>query len=296
MNVQDLVRKIQHLEFSTNRKVNDIFVGNYKSAFRGKGMEFADIRAYDEGDDFRDIDWITTAKQQKLFVKTYHESRELTTLLLIDVSGSMHVSSTQRTKKEIALELIATLCFSSLKNNDRVGAVFFTDKVLEFVYPRKGWAHVWKILRSTILHFEQNMYSSSDITVPLHFVTKAFPRRALAFIVSDECDGENQSVKKAFSTLSHVHDCVFARVFDPLEKGVHVHGVFRFQDPETGDVGYVDLTNPHKKKQFAALREKKELSMKRMLQSTAVDMVEIGPKDSLYKQLFVFFKLRQQRY
>lgn len=293
MEVKDLVKKINHLEFTTNRKVNDLFVGSYKSAFKGRGVEFADIREYDEGDDFRDIDWITSAKQQKLFVKTYHETRELTTLILVDLSSSMNFSSTQKTKKEVCLEILTTLCFSALKNNDKIGALFFTDKVEEFIYPRKGQGQVWRILRSALVGFEKNTYKQSDISQALQFLSTAFPRRAISFLISDEFDPKNRELQKYFKIANQQHDFIFTRVFDPLEKEMNLTGVFTFEDPETGRKSIIDLSKEKTRKEFNTIRRTKETQTQKMLQKSGVEMVEIGTQDSVYKKLFVFFKKRQ---
>lgn len=295
MEVKDLVKKINLLEFTTNRKVNDLFVGSYKSAFKGRGVEFADIREYDEGDDFRDIDWITSAKQQKLFVKTYHETRELTTLILVDLSSSMNFSSTEKTKKEMSLEILTTLCFSALKNNDKIGALFFTDKVETFIYPRKGQGQVWRILRSALMGFEENAYKKSNIGAALRFLSTAFPRRAISFLISDEFDSNDKELQKSFKIANQQHDFIFTRVFDPLEKEMDMKGVFTFEDPETGRKSIIDLSHEKTRKEFQMIRREKEHNMQKMLQNCGVEIIEIGTQDSVFKKLFVFFKKRQLR-
>lgn len=293
MEVKDLVKKIQHLEFTTNRKVNELFVGSYKSAFRGRGIEFADIREYDEADDFRDIDWVTTSKQQKLYVKTYHETRELTTMILVDLSSSMNFGSGDRTKKEVALEVLTMLCFSALKNNDKIGALFFTDKIESFIYPRKGQGQVWRILRTALLGFENNHHKASDIQGALSFLLTAFPRRAISFLVSDEFDTQNKEIQRAFKIANRQHDFIFTRVYDPLEKEITLGGVFSFEDPETGQRRVIDLSHPKTKERFNALRREKEQSMQKVLRQCGVEMTDICTTDSVYKRLFVFFKKRQ---
>lgn len=294
MEVKNLVKKIQNLEFVTNRKVNDLFVGSYKSAFKGRGIEFADIREYDEGDDYRDIDWITSAKQQKLFVKTYHETRELTTLILVDLSSSMQFGSTGKTKKETALEVLTTLCFSALKNNDKIGALFFTDKVEQFIYPKKGQGQVWRILRQALLGFENHAFgASSNIEEALRFLNAAFPRRAISFLISDEFNPESLGVQRAFKVANKQHDFIFTRVSDPFEKAIDIRGVYSFEDPESGRKHVVDLTHSQTRRQFEIVRRAKEESMQKTLQQCGVEMVDIGTTESVYKKLFVFFKKRQ---
>lgn len=293
MEVTDLVKKINHLEFVTNRKVNDLFVGSYKSAFRGRGIEFADIREYDEADDFRDIDWITTSKQQKLFVKTYHETRELTTMIVVDLSSSMNFGSTEKTKKQTALEILTTLCFSALKNNDKIGALFFTDEIESFIYPRKGQGQVWRILRTALTEFEKNKHKTSDPEKALSFLMKVFPRRAISFLISDEFDAQDEKLQKALKIIHRQHDFIFTRVYDPLEKEITVRGVFSFENPETGEKSIVDLSHPQTQKNYNRLRAEKEEAMMKVLRKCNIEMTQISTQDSVYKKLFVFFKKRQ---
>jgi len=292
MNPKDLIKRIRRLEITTNRKVNDLFVGNYKSAFKGRGVEFADIREYNEGDDYRTIDWITSAKQNKMYVKTYQETRELTTMMLVDLSSSMNFGSVEKTKRETALELLAMLCFSALKNNDKMGALFFTDKIECFIPPKKGQAHMWRILREALLKFEDNHYQSSNIEEVCQFLNTAFPHRSICFLISDEIT-PNPETKKKLHVTNQKHDLVFLRVIDPLEKGVTHGGLIAACDPETGESLHIDLSDKKVRERYNAIRQQKEEKLSKLLKSTQIDTLELLTTESLFKKLFWFFKQRQ---
>jgi len=292
MNPKDLIKRIRRLEIVTNRKVNDLFVGNYKSAFKGRGVEFADIREYNEGDDYRTIDWITSAKQNKMYVKTYQETRELTTMMLVDLSSSMNFGSTEKTKRETALELLAMLCFSALKNNDKMGAVFFTDKIEHFIPPKKGQAQLWRILREALLRFEDNHYQTSDIQEVCQFLNTAFPHRSICFLISDEIHPDPET-KKRLHVTNQKHDLVFLRIVDPLEKGVTHGGLIAAADPETGEAMHIDLGHKKVRERYNKIRQEKEEALSKLLKSTQVDTLELLTTESLFKKLFWFFKKRQ---
>jgi len=292
MNPKDLIKRIRRLEIVTNRKVNDLFVGNYKSAFKGRGVEFADIREYNEGDDYRTIDWITSAKQNKIYVKTYQETRELTTMMLVDLSSSMNFGSVEKTKRETALELLAMLCFSALKNNDKMGAIFFTDKIEHFIPPKKGQSQMWQILREAITRSENNHYQKSDIEDVCQFLNTAFPHKSICFLISDEIQPTPEA-KKRLHVTNQKHDLVFLRIVDPLEKGLSQGGLMIACDPETGENMPIDLSNKKVRERYNALRRQKEESLSKLLKSTQIDTLEILTTDTLFKKLFWFFKQRQ---
>ena len=287
---EDLISQIRHLEIFTKKNVTEVFAGNYASSFRGQGLEVSDIREYEEGDDIRHVDWITTAKQGKVFIKRFQETRELTTILLIDVSASMNFSSSEKRKKDVAIELTAILLFSALKNGDKFGALLFSDDIEIYIPPKKGKSHVLRILREILVRYENNQYKKSDMQKALHFLNNVVPRHSLCFCVSDFID---TSVQNDLRISRSKYDFVFFHIVDPFEKGIIHDDVLMVEDPETGEQSIVHLGKKDLKKKFQETRAQKYTDMKKMLQKNRVDMVEFLPTSNIYKELLLFFKRRQ---
>ncbi len=297
MELSELIKTIRILEFSTNKTVDEVFAGNYKSAFKGRGVEFADIRKYDEGDDYRDIDWNTSARQGELYVKTYHESREVQTMVVMDVSSSMNFTSTGKTKKKVALELLAMISFSTLKNNDKVGAFFFNSEIESLLMPKKGQGNVWAILREALLHTKDNFYKQTSALPILRKMMLLFRKRTIIFWICDEFSAlENETFRKQFQTLGVKHDVIVIRIIDPLEKGLPEKGLYHIEDPETGKKKLVDLSSQKLRTQFIQTMNDKFIQEKKSLSSIGIDCLDIQTDQSLYQKMFAFFKTRQSRY
>ena len=293
MEVKDLIAQIRYLDVITNRKVTDVFAGNYKSAFKGHGMEIADVREYEEGDDARHIDWMVTARQGKPYLKQYQETRELTTLVMIDLSASMNFTSTGKTKREIAIELAAVLLFSALKMNDKFGIILFSDQVETYIPPKKGKSHLLRIFREILVGFEQNQYKKGHPEQALKFLNTIVKTQSVCFYIGDELGDD---VASQLKIANKKHDFVFLNVYDPFERELTHNDFLEIEDPETGEQMVIDLSDKGVRERFNQIRKQKQETMKTLVRKNQVDLVEVGTNGNVFKELLLFFKKRQARY
>src|SRR5512135_3124732 len=232
---KEVVSKIRRIQITTNRLVNESLAGEYHSVFKGRGMEFDEVREYQHGDDIRTIDWNVTSRAGRPFVKRYVEERELTVMLLVDTSASGEFGSEQKTKGEITAEISALLAFSAIKNNDRVGAILFTDRVEKFIPPRRGSTHVLRVIREIL--FYRPEHTGTSIQKALEHLNLVLHKKAVVFLISDLLDqGYEQSLKVA----NRRHDMVIVQVIDPREQELPDVGILELRDAETGEILYVD--------------------------------------------------------
>lgn len=292
MNLSEITKKIRHLDILSKRNANDVFVGNYRSSFKGQGLEIADIRKYEEGDDIRHIDWITTAKQGTPFIKLFQESRERTTMIIIDVSSSMNFTSTGVRKKEKAIETAATLLFSALKNNDKTGALIFSDTIESYIPPKKGRGHVLRILREILYQYDKNTYKKSDQYQALKFFNSVIRRHCIAFFLSDQI---TQDSHKLLRTANQKHDFVFIHFLDPFEKGITIAEPMEIENPETGQTMIINLTDKHLRSTYKKIRQRKQQELERLLMKNNIDRVDISTQTPIYQELLAFFQMRQRR-
>lgn len=292
MNLAEITKKIQHLEVFTTRNVNDVFAGNYKSSFKGQGLEVRDLRKYEEGDDVRHIDWITTAKQGTPFIKQFQESRELATMVLIDVSASMNFTSTGVRKKDQAIETAATLLFSALKNSDKTGAIIFSDKIESYIPAKKGRGHVLRILREILYQYDRNHYKQSDQYTALKFFNAVIRRHCIAFFISDQITEDS---RKLLTIANRKHDFVFLHITDPFEKGVIHNDQMEIENPETGQTMIINLSDQKVREKYQALRQHKQHQLEKMLMQNNIDRVDISTHSNMYTKLLTFFRMRQLR-
>ena len=290
MNLKELSKKIRTIDIFTNKGVTELFAGNYKSSFKGQGLEVKDIRKYEEGDDIRHIDWIITAKQGFPYVKEYQESRELSTIVMVDISASMNFTSSEKTKKEVALEVAAIILFSALKNGDKFGAIIFSDKIEKYIPIKKGKSHLLLILREIIVCFENNKYKSSDHEAALKFLNMIVKKHAICFFISDEIS-ENQS--HSLRIANKKHDFVFLRTFDSFEEGFTSEEVLKIEDPESGEQIVLDLSNPQTKQNFLKLRQDKMRQMQEVLKKNKIEALHLSTTCNIFQKLLIFFKKRQ---
>ncbi len=291
---KEIIKKIRHIEIKTKKRVDSVFTGNYKSAFRGQGYEFSDLRQYEEGDDARYIDWITSAKQGKPFVKKFEESRELTTFIVLDVSFAMHFSSEKKKKSEIALELASTLLFSALKNNDKFGLILFADKVKSFIPPKKGRSHFLKIIRELILAFdEQKNKTKAELKNVLDFINSNLKTRSICFFITDDIS----VVKKSPSTLRALkianikNDFLYFKVFDKMEERIDKKmPALKILDMKSDSWGYFDFENKNFIKEYNKLRAKKLFEEKKILKQLKINYLKFNARSNIYKNLLLFFK------
>lgn len=240
METTELIKKVRKIEIKTRGLSHNIFAGQYHSAFKGRGMSFSEVREYQYGDDVRDIDWNVTARFNKPFVKVFEEERELTVMLIVDLSDSLDFGTVKQTKRDMVTEIAATIAFAAIQNNDKIGVIFFTDKVEKFIPPQKGRKHILYIIRE-LINFEPSS-KKTDIRVPLEFLTNAIKKRCTAFLLSDFVD-END-YKNAMTIANRKHDLVAIQVYDRRLAELPKIGLVKMRDAESGSEMYVDTSSP----------------------------------------------------
>jgi uncharacterized protein (DUF58 family) len=286
----EVLRQVRLIELRTRRLVNSLFAGEYRSIFKGHGMEFAEVREYMPGDEVRSIDWNVTARMGRPFVKGYVEERELTVMLAVDLSGSSQFGTVSRFKSEMALELAAVLTMSAVRNNDRVGVLLFTDRVEHVVPPGKGRRHALRIIRDVLVHRPEG--KGTNIGTALEYLNRLLPHRAIVFVISDLIDS---GIERPLKVLSQRHDVVVAPLEDPSEWNLPDIGVARFVDPETGQVVSVDTSDGRVREGFRAASEAERLARRQLLRRLAIDEVPVNTKDGYLEALLRFFRARGRR-
>ena len=246
MDTQELLKRLRRIEIKSSRLSEDIFSGAYRSAFKGRGMSFSEVREYQQGDDVRDIDWNVTARYARPYVKVYEEERELTMILLVDISRSEHFGTVGMTKRQRVAEIAGTLAFSTIKNNDNVGMIFYSDRVEKYIPPSKGHKHVLTIL-SEILSIEPEG-SGTDISVALRFAHNVQRKSCTLFLLSDFIDGSDYA--KTLAVVRNKHDLLAMQVYDPHEAELPIVGLLRVRDAETGEVRMIDSSSKSVRKQY----------------------------------------------
>ena len=239
METSELIRRVRRLEIKTRALTNNVFAGQYHSAFKGRGMSFAEVREYQSGDDVRDIDWNVTARMNKPYIKVFEEERELTLMLLVDLSASQRFGTRYRTQRELAAEIAATLSFSAMQNNDKIGVIFFTDRIEKFIPPQKGRKHILYIIRE-LLNFEPKG-KRTDIGVALEYLMKVMTKKAITFVLSDFLDTHDFS--KPLLIAARKHDLIGLRVYDPLMAELPDVGLLKVVDAETGHEQILDTSS-----------------------------------------------------
>lgn len=292
-NSNDILRQVRKIEIKTRGLSNEIFAGQYHSAFKGRGMAFSEVREYRIGDDVRDIDWNVTARSRAPHVKVYEEERELTMMLLVDVSGSRLFGSTSKLKKNLITEIAAVLAFSATENNDKVGCIFFSDRVEKFIPPKKGRAHILMIIRELIEFTPQA--TGTDVGEALHYLTNVLKKRSTAFVLSDfmDCDGvERVRFEDPLKIASGKHDLVGIRIYDRREESLPDVGILELQDAETGEKVWVDTSSASTRKAYADHWTKTNTLIDHALSRARVDNVRIATDEDYVKSLMKLFKRR----
>lgn len=247
METQQLLKKVRRIEIKTRRLSNHLFSGEYHSSFKGRGMAFSEVRRYEYGDDIRAIDWNVTAKLHEPYIKVFEEERELTLMLLVDLSGSENFGSKNQLKRELITEICATLAFSAIQNNDKVGVIFFSDRVEKFIPPGKGKTHILRIIRE-LIEFKPES-NKTNIAEALRFFSAFQKRRAIAFVLSDFMDGR---YRQALKIASRKHDLTGIRIYDPREEELPNLGLLPMRDPESGKVHWVNTSSKKLRAQMKA--------------------------------------------
>jgi uncharacterized protein (DUF58 family) len=291
MLTKELLKQVRYIEIRTKGIVNQVFSGEYHSVFKGRGMEFSEVREYQFGDDIRNIDWNVTARFGHPFIKIFEEERELTVMMMVDLSGSLMFGSVEKTKQEIAAELSAILAFSALKNNDKVGLILFTDKIEKFVPPRKGRSHVLRIIRE-VLSFEPEG-KTTNIKGALEYFNNAIKKRSIVFLLSDFMDS---GYEKILRIIGRKHDLIGLVINDERENMLPGIGLVKFTDAETGEERWLDTSNKSVQKKLAEYRFEMKAKRKSLFLSSRLDSVEISTGQSYIPPLVQFFRLREKRW
>lgn len=286
----DVLRQVKLIELRTRRLVNSVFSGEYRSIFKGQGMEFSEVREYQPGDEVRSIDWNVTARMRRPFVKRYIEERELTLMVAVDVSGSEQFGTVARFKAELATELAAVLTMSAVRNNDRVGVLLFSDRVEHFVPPRKGRRHAMRILRDVLVHEPRG--SGTDIGAALDFLRQLLRQHAIIFLISDLAD---EGLERPLKLLAQRHDVVVARIDDPSEHRLPNLGLARFVDPETGETVDVDTGDVKVRAAYETAMAGERAAVQHLLRRLAIDEIPISTRESYLEPLLRFFRARERR-
>ena len=288
---KEILKKVKRIEIMTKGMVNDVFSGEYHSVFKGRGMEFSEVREYQIGDDIRTIDWNVTARMGHPYVKVFEEERELTVMLLVDVSSSGNFGTYERMKGEIAIEICALLAFSAIKNNDKVGLIIFTDKIEKFIPPKKGKSHVLRVLRELLYHEPQG--TQTDIAEALEYLNRITKRRSVVFLVSDFI---NAGYEKALQIANRRHDMVAITVTDPREVELPDVGFIELEDAETGEVVLLDTSYSEVRSVYAKQSSQDILTRNKLFKSINVDHIDIQTDKDYIEPLIRFFRMRAKRF
>ncbi|MDD3087895.1 MAG: DUF58 domain-containing protein [Candidatus Omnitrophica bacterium] len=288
---KEVLQQIRRIQITTSRMVTDVFCGQYQSVFKGRGMEFDEVREYQPGDEIRSIDWNVTARLGHPYIKKFMEERELTVMLLLDLSGSSYFGTVNKLKRQIAAEICSVLAFSAIRNNDKAGLIIFTDRIEKFVPPKKGLSHVLRIVREA-LYFEPQG-KKTNIPAALEYLNKVCKRSTVTFIVSDFYA---EVVDKPLAIANKRHDLVGITITDPKELDLPDIGLAQFNDPETGGVFNLDTSNSALRQEFRqnALRIIGE--RKKTFDRIGVDNVDVRCDIPYNRTLFKFFRMRERRF
>jgi uncharacterized protein (DUF58 family) len=288
---KEILKKVKRIEIQTRGLVNDVFSGEYHSVFKGRGMEFSEVREYQFGDDIRTIDWNVTARMGHPFVKIFEEERELTVVLLVDVSSSGEFGTVQQMKGEIAAEICALLAFSAIKNNDKVGLIIFTDEVEKFVAPKKGKSHVLRVVREILYHKPKGR--GTDIGKALQFLSRITHRRAVVFLVSDFI---NTDYEKALQIANRRHDIIAVSITDPRERELPNVGLIELEDAESGESFLLDTNDEAVRRDVAQRSNANMQARQKLFRSINVDHIDISTQFSYIEPLIRFFRMRAKRF
>ena len=287
---KEIIKKIRQIHIKTNYVVNDVFAGEYESAFRGRGMEFEEVREYMPGDDIRDIDWNVTARFGHPFVKVYREERELTIILLVDVSASCAFGTQQQFKQELSAEIASVLTFAAIKSNDKVGLIIFSDQIEKFIPPKKGANHVWRVIKELLGH--KPVSGKTDIALALNYLNRVIRKKSVVFLISDFiADGYEKPLK----ITGKKHDLVSICITDPRELELPKTGLVELQDAESGEKILIDCSDKNFRKnykKFSTDRLKKTFDI---FKSGGVNYIDIRTDVAYVDPLIKFFKMREKR-
>jgi uncharacterized protein (DUF58 family) len=288
MDTAELLKKVRKIEIKSRGLSNQIFSGEYHSAFKGRGMAFSEVREYMPGDDIRTIDWNVTARFNHPYIKVFEEEREMTVMLLVDVSASENFGTQVQLKKDVITELCAVLAFSAIQNNDKIGVIFFSDKIEKYIPPKKGKSHILFIIRELIEFKPQ--HTKTNINQALQFFTNVIKKRSTAFVISDFM--EDKDFSDALKIANKKHDTIALRIFDKHEHELPRMGLVKFKDAETGELKWMDTNSELVRKNYVAQGKKREEKLINVFNRAGVDVAHINTKLPYIKPLMNLFKKR----
>lgn len=288
MDTTDIFQKVRKIEIKTRGLSRNIFAGQYHSAFKGRGMAFSEVREYQFGDDVRDIDWNVTARFHRPYVKVFEEERELTVMLLIDVSGSLDFGTRQRTKRELSTEIAAVLAFSAIQNNDKIGVIFFSNHIEKYIPPKKGRKHILHIIHE-MLNF-QPQSRKTDINVAIEYLTRVMKRKCIAFVMSDFYTRKDFS--KEIQIANSKHDIVAIQLYDPRAKALPDIGLMKVEDAETGHEMFIDTSDKRFRQAHAQYWLQRTNELTRTFNQSKVDWVSVATNEDYVKALMLLFMKR----
>ena len=291
MDANELLKKVRKIEIKTKGLSQNIFAGEYHSAFKGRGMTFSEVREYQYGDDIRDIDWNVTARHNKPYVKVYEEERELTVMLLVAVSGSRRFGAVGIEKREMIAEIAATIAFSAIQNNDKIGIIFFSNKIEKFIPPQKGKKHILFIIRE-LLNLEPSN-NGTDISMALRYLADALKKRCTTFLISDFIDQNDYS--KAMTIASNKHDLIAIQVYDKRETTLPNVGLIQIEDLETGEKQLIDSSSRSTRNAFSKWWYDRQQKMIDTMNKSKVDLASVSTDENFVKSLMSLFKNRSYK-
>lgn len=288
METSEIIKKVRKIEIKTRGLSQNIFAGQYHSAFKGRGMAFSEVREYQYGDDVRDIDWNVTARFHHPYVKVFEEERELTVMLLVDVSGSLNFGTVHQTKREMVTEIAATMAFSAIQNNDKIGVIFFSDHIEKYIPPKKGRHHILYIIRE-LLDFKPKS-ARTDIGMAVSYLTRMMKRRATVFLLSDFYTQEDFS--KAVQIANSKHDMIAVQVYDPRAKTLPNIGLMKVKDAETGHEMIIDTGSAKFRQAHTQYWLERQAMLRELFSKSKVDWTSVATNEDFTKALMLLFKKR----
>jgi len=287
METSELLKRVRQIEIKTRGLSRNIFAGEYHSAFKGRGMTFSEVREYQYGDDIRNIDWNVTARYNQPYVKLFEEERELTVMLMIDVSGSREFGTISKLKKNQITEIAAVLAFSAIQNNDKIGVIFFSDSIEKFIPPKKGKSHILRIIRE-LIDFKPE-HRNTDIASALRYLTQAIKKRCTTFVISDFIDDDFEN---ALTIANKKHDVVALKIFDKREQEIPSIGLIKIKDAETGEYSWIDTSNKKVRENYAKWWSNNDKIVTEMFKKSGVDVANIRTDQDYVRSLIALFKRR----
>ncbi len=295
METQDLIKKVRKIEIKTRGLSSNIFAGQYHSAFKGRGMAFSEVREYQFGDDVRDIDWNVTARFHRPYVKVFEEERELTVMLMVDVSGSLDFGTVRQMKRDMVAEIAATLAFSAIQNNDKIGVVFFSDRIEKYIPPKKGRKHILYIIREML-----NLKSESrrtNVGQAVEFLSQVMKRRCTVFLLSDfyeqpDVAGDGSQLERVLTIGNRKHDIVAVQVYDPRAKTLPDIGLMKVRDAETGHEMVINTSSKKLRQAHTRYFMERQALLREIFARTDVDWTSVATNEDYVKALMMLFKKR----